>query len=209
MSIGLDHAHNQWEINLSIYLGCAVFDTANYYVIPNACLRGYIGGYNSVPFLDPENPNFDSLHETNASIFVFDCGGNQKRRDIPDPLTLSFRYQERFFKGCNMARRDVFARKDPLLPCAFYYLYIWGYNRINHNRSLDISTIEKRKMSTYINEVMLPGPQKNWNSNDNAYSHFKPGSGHISKILPGNMTAVLKGSRVVVGKIEVNASIAT
>ena len=209
MSIGLDHAHNHWNINLSIYLGCAVFNPANYYIIPHACLRGCHGGYNSTPFLDPENTGFDDLDATDASIFVFDCGGNQRRKDIPEPLTLSFRYNERFFKGCNLARRDIFSRTEPLLPCAFYYLYLWGYNRMNHGRVLDVSTMEKRKASTYINEVMFPGPHRNWSERDGKYSDYKRGTGHIGTIVPPHMTGVLKGSEVLEQQLLVTATMET
>jgi hypothetical protein len=170
-----------WTLNYSTWLGCCIYDPSKFIILSDVLFAGYMGGYDTRIFSNPDSWDFRNPNVDEASMFIFDCGGGLTAKDVPEPLTLSMRYHDRSFPYNLSNRQEVFERDRPLLPCAFYYLNMWGFHGLNSTSVIDRTTFEAERRSTFINEVMYSGPQRNWDTTTRDYTKLSLGKGHIGK----------------------------
>jgi hypothetical protein len=192
----LDGMHMKWLVHLAIWLGCAIFDPSNYMIITDLMFKGLIGGYNFVPFLNPGefSPDSSYLSNTKESIFVFNCGGNIKDEDIPEPLALSSRINESSVNYNLVNRASIFGNQGPQLVSGIYYNTVWGFDKHYRSNINDISTYKKEKAQGLVNELMYSGSKKTYSMVTKEFSQLHLGQGHVSQVLPPDMSTVFRGS---------------
>ena len=89
---------------------------------PKHYLFGYLFSKTDLAEFDPESDKFTK------SMFVFNCGGNLLRKDIPEVLTLSGKYDDGQFPY-NVAPK-AYARDEQLLPNSIFYCWLWKFDQL-------------------------------------------------------------------------------
>jgi hypothetical protein len=186
----LDGVHMKWYLQLSMYLGTTVYDSSNFLILTSLVFKGYHGGWNLVPFLRPNEFGVDMVADSNSSIFVMNCGGNLTLKDIPQPITLTGRYNENAFQYNLANRRAIFQNNKPHLPCSLYYASVWGFTDFNRNTTFNTKTYASERNSTYRNDIMFSGTQRNYNPATKSYGEPIMGQSHVAPILPPYMGVV-------------------
>jgi hypothetical protein len=186
----LDAIHMKWYLQLSMYLGTTIYSNSNYLILSSLVFKGYHGGWNLKPFLRPDEFGVDMVAESNNSIFVMNCGGNLKLSDIPQPITLTGRYNESAFQYNLANRRAIFQNNKPHLPCSLYYANVWGFADFNRNTVFNTNTYASERNSTYRNDIMFSGTQRNYNPATRSYGEAVMGQSHVAPIVPPYMGVV-------------------
>jgi hypothetical protein len=178
----LNGMNKQWHLHYSKWMGTHIYDPSNFVIFRDIRFEGYISGHDDKYYDDPESFEPTNL-DYDRSMWAIDCGGNLTIDDIPEVLTTSFKYTDKQFPYNLLNRKDIFSRDQQLLPSGIYTLTTWRLNQINSNTWIDRTTFAKEKNSTWINEAMYQGPQRNWDPVKKAYKKQIKGRGHLGKVV--------------------------
>jgi hypothetical protein len=211
----LDGMIKDWTLHFTIYLGCFIYDPRNFMVVHEVAFAGYIGGYDTNMFDDPESfeanlLTADNLNQ-NKSMFVFDCGGNLQRNDIPDPLSLNFKYDDR--QTIYRLDTEIVASDIPQIPCAIYYSSFWGFHQLNSTTdTTDRTTYLTEVNSNYVGTLMFSGSQLNYTPSKKDQKTLYIGTGHVGmfffyffKMLMYIIASILPPFRDIFAGIEVDS----
>ncbi len=196
-SLQLNVENKKWMLHLTVWIGCTIFDTTGYMIVPNLDFRGLQSGFDSSFIEDSDNFDINNIDfETTNSMFVFDIG-NVSPRTLPDPITLSGRYHRDSFPAQRFSDMDRYfgTTGHPTYNSALFYCARWGFHRIGAHGPDHDSFVAMRE-SDYVNEVMYTGRQRNYNPQTGDYTILTPGTGHIDKFSPPYGTLFMGGARL-------------
>jgi len=173
----------KWLLHYTDWFGTAIYDEAKIIFDHNSRFQGLLGGYDTTIYNSPDD--FDPVNlDYHSSLFVFDCGGNLKRSEILEPVSLTFKLNERCFPYNFANRQELFGSDRQQLPSGIYYSTVWRFFNLNANTILNRETFAAERDSTHINEVMYSGPQRLWDCVEQKFSNVIEGQGHVGNIFP-------------------------
>jgi hypothetical protein len=186
----LNGADRKWRLNYSNWIGCFIKDHRKFLIMPAVSHKGYIGGYDDVPFDGVNDFRFEKP-TFNKSIFHADCGGNFGFGDIQEPLSLTMK-PEPGFVNYKISSKSVNMTKQQL-PCGIKLLAIYGFHKMNQNRTLSYETFKQQSSNNHVNTVLFSGPQRSYEIATREHTKEVIGNGHIARILPPELMSVLNG----------------
>lgn len=189
----LDALHDRWVYKYTTWVTCEIINEANIHLMHDIVFKRYIGGRDTVAYKDPLQFQSSNPDLCKASIFVLNMGGELKREQLPNPLSLTGVLSQHDFPF-NIANSELqFARERLQLP-TWFYINLWRWHELNTNRPLvDRYSFAAQKRSNRINEVMWSGDQRYYNSADRKYSDKHIGTSHWSGMEPP-LLSVVNGS---------------
>ncbi len=191
----LDGIHGRWTFEYHTWINCEIIDETRFIIMHDIIFRRYISGRDTVAFTNPADFRSQNPDLCKASIFVLNMGGELKREEIPDPLSITGVVSQTDFPFRVSDEASLFSRNRLQLP-TYYYINLWRFHELNNNRPLvDRHTFAAQKSSNRINEIMWSGDQKFYNTADKKYSEHFSGTSHWSGLEPP-LQSVVNGSTI-------------
>jgi len=182
----LDGPHNVWNAYYSVWLGCVIYDPRLFMWLLGQVFRKNISGMGGDVYVGENEFNRKDATNPDKDGFVIFTGDNLRRKDIPEPVSITSHYTaDRYAK--TITDKRVTEDCEQHVPGIFYTICKHKLFDLNVGNWNVRGSFWDAKFSSCVNTDGFSEDHCTWNGVERKFSNLHQGQWHLSGLSPENM----------------------